>query len=106
MDAEQRRRRVKAARALAGLTTKELANKLNEPGLSVGNLEALEGPSAHRAFRKGELQAIARACDLPDEFFTVESWEALALDADRLEDHERRLRRIEQEIFKEGIDPS
>lgn len=68
---EQIRRRVKAARALAGLSIPALAEAVNEPGLGDRTIRAMEGEKG-RPFRKMELEAIARVCGLPYAFFTVD----------------------------------
>jgi transcriptional regulator with XRE-family HTH domain len=97
VDPEEIRRRVKAARALAGISVKELAERINQEGLGERTLRALEG-DAGRAWRPMELQAVAQACGLPYEFFTVDFSSVfdreLRVD-DRLDELERRLRRLE-----------
>jgi hypothetical protein len=65
IDAEGKRRRVKAARALGGFkSTKALAAKINQPKMSAGSLRTKEG-SAGDEFTRPELREIAAACDLP-----------------------------------------
>lgn len=70
---EHVRRRVKAARALVGMSVDELAVTINQPGLGVRTLRSLEGDKG-RPFRPMELRAIADACELPYEFFTEDLW--------------------------------
>ena len=71
MDDSQIRRRVKAARALAGLSVGQLAKRLDEPGLGERTLRDLESQKG-RSFYRRELRAIAEACGLPYEFFTMD----------------------------------
>lgn len=70
-DPEEIRRRVKAARAIAGLSVPGLARRINQRGLGDRTLRDLEAPKG-RAIKEMELQAIARACSLPYEWFTVD----------------------------------
>jgi uncharacterized small protein (DUF1192 family) len=93
MDSSQTRRRVKAARAIAGLSVAELAARIDQSGLGERTLRALEGEGG-RQFRPMELQAIAQACDLPYEFFTVD-FRKLSLASGTLED---RLAVVEDEV--------
>lgn len=71
-------RRVRAARELAGLrSTRALADKINERGLSYSTLRAIE--EGKRITEPSELTAIARACGLPEAWFRMD-W-SRALDA-------------------------
>lgn len=75
--------RMRAARALADITVEELAGRLG-PGLSaktLGNMEREE-----RVARTQDLRAIAAACELPYEFFTVDFNAALDGGDPRLRD--------------------
>lgn len=62
--------RIRAARGLAGFTLTELAEQISEPGLRASTLRNLERGRREPAAR--DLHAIARACRLPDEWFTVD----------------------------------
>jgi hypothetical protein len=68
------RRRVKAARALAGFgSTKDLAKAIgNDAKLGDRTLRTLEGDSAPRTFRAAELNVIARACGVDPSFFSID----------------------------------
>lgn len=74
MPADELRRRVKAARALAGFgSTKELAQAIGtDAKLGDRKLRTLEGDSAPRPFREPELEQIAKACGLPLAFFEID----------------------------------
>jgi transcriptional regulator with XRE-family HTH domain len=64
-------RRVRAARAYKGITSvPALAEAINEPGMRVTTLYAIEQGKRHAPPR--ELAAIARACDLPAAFFEID----------------------------------
>lgn len=92
------RRRVKAARALAGISVKELAQRIGQDGLGERTLRSLEG-DAGRAWRPMELQAVAQACGLPYEFFTVD-FQQLTLNGrvgQRLDALEAELRQLAAE---------
>lgn len=66
-------RRIKAARILAGLNSPEaLAAEISEAGLSGKTLRNIEAPGNPKTARDRDLHAIARACDLPYEWFTVD----------------------------------
>jgi transcriptional regulator with XRE-family HTH domain len=67
---ETRRRRIRAARALADLTVEELADAIDAKGLKAKTLGAIE--RGEREVRPHELRAIAEACGLPYEFFTAD----------------------------------
>src|SRR3954453_22620459 len=60
-------RRVRAARAYAGLSVNELANRI---GLGLQTIKRIE--SGKRAARRFEIWAIAEACNLPREFFEID----------------------------------
>lgn len=62
---------MKAARALRGLSVPALSGLLGEGGLGERTLRTLEADSG-RPFRQMEIRAIARACRLPYEFFTID----------------------------------
>lgn len=68
-------RRVRAARALAGLSVKDLAIGLDEPGLGERTLGKIE--AGERVAQRSELQRIADVCGLPYGFFTVDLSAAL-----------------------------
>lgn len=95
---DETRRRVKAARALAGISVETLADRIGQPGLGERTLRSLEGESG-RPIRPMELQAIATATGLPLGFFTddlVRVFESNGATT-RLEEFEARLRRLEAE---------
>jgi transcriptional regulator with XRE-family HTH domain len=89
-------RRVRAARAYAGLSVNELAGRI---GLGLQTIKRIE--SGKRTARRFEIWAIAEACNLPREFFEVDLdllsrraavlQEALARVDERLDRIERRL---------------
>lgn len=68
---EDTRRRIRAARVLAGLErVEDLATKIDTPGLGRDTLYNIE--AGKRAVRAHELRLIAEACGLPYEFFTTD----------------------------------
>lgn len=72
-DADDLRRRVKAARALAAFTVTDLAKALpDDAKLGARTLRTLEGDSAPRSFRRHELDLIARATGISAAFFDVD----------------------------------
>jgi transcriptional regulator with XRE-family HTH domain len=89
-------RRVRAARAYAGLSVSELASRI---GLGLQTIKRIE--SGKRTARRFEVWAIAEACNLPREFFEIDLdllnrraatlQEALARVDERLERIEREL---------------
>jgi transcriptional regulator with XRE-family HTH domain len=60
-------RRVRAARAYAGLSVTDLANRI---GLGLQTIKRIE--SGKRTARRFEIWAIAEACGLPREFFEMD----------------------------------
>src|SRR3954452_13743388 len=60
-------RRVRAARAYAGLSVNELANQI---GLGLQTIKRIE--SGKRTARRFEIWAIAEACGLPRDFFEID----------------------------------
>lgn len=60
-------RRVRAARAYAGLSVNDLANRI---GLGLQTIKRIE--SGKRTARRFEIWAIAEACGLPREFFEMD----------------------------------
>jgi transcriptional regulator with XRE-family HTH domain len=60
-------RRVRAARAYAGLSVSELANRI---GLGLQTIKRIE--SGKRTARRFEIWAIGEACGLPREFFEMD----------------------------------
>jgi transcriptional regulator with XRE-family HTH domain len=89
-------RRVRAARAYAGLSVTELANRI---GLGLQTIKRIE--SGKRAARRFEVWAIAEACGLPREFFEADldllNRRATALQ-ETLVRVEERLERIERQM--------
>src|SRR5690349_6833259 len=89
-------RRVRAARAYAGLSVNELASRI---GLGLQTIKRIE--CGKRTARRFEIWAIAEACDLPRDFFELDL-ELLSRRAAMLQDTltrvEERLERIERRI--------
>ena len=87
-------RLVRAARAYAGITIPELADRL---GLGVATIKRIE--AGERAPKQLELWAIAKACDLPDEWFDSELRTSVGKATSRTQRFEERvdlrLQRIE-----------
>jgi transcriptional regulator with XRE-family HTH domain len=89
-------RRVRAARAYAGLTVVELADRL---GMGVQTIKRIE--SGRRTARVFELAAIAEACELPREFFELdfqEMWQQAAAQRELLARIDDRLGRLDQAL--------
>lgn len=89
-------RRVRAARAYAGLSVRELADSI---GIGVQTIKRIEAGS--RAPRTMEIWAIAEVCGLPNEWFEldVEALARYAADASSLLARvEQRLARIEAQL--------
>lgn len=73
MDREELRWRIKAARMLGGFGSADaLADALKTPGLSATTLRAIEGEGYEKRVAPWKLDAIARACGLPPDFFTAD----------------------------------
>lgn len=71
MEPVEARRRMRAARVLAGLTVPKLAERIpDENRMGERTLRKLE--SGESELRPKEMREIAEACDLPYEFFTVD----------------------------------
>lgn len=68
--ADDIRRRIKAARALAGYSVSDLAERTAEQGLGERTLRKME--SGERPARRMELDQIAVACGLPPAWFTAD----------------------------------
>lgn len=97
-------RRVRAARAYAGLSANELAERI---GLGLQTIKRIE--AGKRNPRRYEIWAIAEACALPRAFFELdfellcERAETLAALMERLDG---RLRRIEAQTAANGAVPT
>jgi transcriptional regulator with XRE-family HTH domain len=63
-------RRIQAARALAGLTVRDLAARIGVAGFGYGPLGEIERGSRH--VQPHELEWIAQACDVDPSFFTAD----------------------------------
>jgi transcriptional regulator with XRE-family HTH domain len=90
-------RRVRAARAYAGLTVAELADRL---GMGVQTIKRIE--SGRRTARGFELAAIAETCELPREFFELdfhEMWREASAQRELLARIEDRLNRLDQALL-------
>lgn len=70
LPADEIRRRIRAARALAGITVDELSGRLDGQRLSTKTLGNIE--RGDRDARPMELRAIAAACGVSYAFFTVD----------------------------------
>jgi hypothetical protein len=94
---------VRAARSYKGLpSVPALAKAINEDGLKATTLYGIE--QGRRRALPRELVAIARVCDLPPAFFTMDFWAAadavregievsqLRGDVEELREHLRRLK--------------
>lgn len=68
---ETLRRRLKAARALAGLTVEELAREVGQTGYGAKTLYAMESETGREILPKDHA-ILAEACGLPREFFTMD----------------------------------
>jgi transcriptional regulator with XRE-family HTH domain len=94
--ASETARRVRAARAYAGLSVNELAEQI---GLGLQTVKRIE--NGKRGALTHELWAIAQACGLPREFFDLDL-DLLSNRASRLErtltQVETRLKRIEAHL--------
>ncbi|MEA2494926.1 MAG: Helix-turn-helix domain [Thermoleophilaceae bacterium] len=84
-------RRVRAARAYAGLSVQDLADQI---GLGLQTIKRIE--SGKRTARKFELWAIAEACGLPREFFDVD----LDLLTNRASVLEHTLTRVDERLIR------
>jgi hypothetical protein len=91
MDGNDTARRVRAARALAGLdSVQALAAAINQRGLSTKTLRAIE--QGRRIAEPRELTAIAEACGLTPGFFRMD------LQADAREGGRTRLETAERQL--------
>jgi transcriptional regulator with XRE-family HTH domain len=97
-------RRVRAARAYAGLSVNELASRI---GLGLQTIKRIE--SGKRSARRFEVWAIAEACALPREFFEMDldllNRQTVMLH-DTLNRVEERLGRIERTMERNMPSPS
>lgn len=75
MDTDIIRSRLRAARALAGLSVEQLAERLGERGLSAGTLYNIERGA--RGIQRWQLNLIAEACGIHPSFFEVDFTQAL-----------------------------
>jgi transcriptional regulator with XRE-family HTH domain len=96
-------RRVRAARAYAGLSVTELANRI---GLGLQTIKRIE--SGKRTARPFEVWAIAEACGLPREFFEIDL-DLLSRRASILQETliriDERLERLERRVGQPGFEP-
>lgn len=94
-------KRFRAAVAYAGLSVPKLAERVaDEGGLSASTLYDVQQGRRPRSplLSRGEMAAIARACELPEGFFSADFAEAFGPSAGvdrRLEQFEARLRQLE-----------
>ena len=74
MDRSELARRLKAARALAGFTkpaTLAAQPLMQENGIKASRIREMESVKGRVEVRPMELEVIARACGLPEEWFTA-----------------------------------
>ncbi|MDX6534005.1 MAG: Helix-turn-helix domain [Gaiellales bacterium] len=89
-------RRIKAARAYAGLTSaKALADKIDDVGYSREAIVKWETGNYKRGLGRTRLETIARACGLSVIFFALDFSPLSELDADEQRILDRRLRRTD-----------
>jgi transcriptional regulator with XRE-family HTH domain len=84
-------RRVRAARAYAGLSVQELADAI---GLGLQTIKRIE--AGKRNARRYEIWAIAETCSLPRDFFDID----FGLLCDRAETIDALLRRVDDRLAK------
>jgi transcriptional regulator with XRE-family HTH domain len=84
-------RRVRAARAYAGLSVQELADGI---GLGLQTIKRIE--AGKRSARRYEIWAIAEACSLPRDFFEID----FGLLCERAETMDALLRRVDDRLAK------
>lgn len=89
---EELRARIRAARKLAGLTRRELADKMAIKGLSEKTLGAIE--RGERPVRSHEIQPMAEAMDISTSFFEVAHF-AEPEDDDELDQLDRLERKLD-----------
>jgi hypothetical protein len=70
--AEDLKRRMKAALALAGITIEELAARINRRGYGTKTLYNMQGGKGARPILPADQEVIARACGLSPAFFTID----------------------------------
>lgn len=97
--------RLKAARALGGFASPQaLADAIGEKGLSGGVIRTMESRTNPRRLEPSERAVIARACGVPEGFFTAPreqlggDFREPATDADRLAVLERMVAEIRETI--------
>ncbi len=102
MDSVELGRRIRAARAYAGLSVRALAEKVSDDGISARTLRHLE-QGEHLATTE-QLEAVSQACGVPAAWFELD-WEAtgnaetaLTVIATRLRNLEEGLRVIEAAV--------
>lgn len=107
MDAEDQRRRIKAARALGGYASAAaLANDLG-PGLSDKTLRKIESAGDPRVAEPHELDAIARACRIDPAFFTIDLADLSGNGGGEVAQLERRIAKLEEldEVIRRDLAP-
>lgn len=96
---EEKIRRIKAARMLAGLSSAEaLADRINARGMSRQTIKKIE--SGARDVAPHELEAIATACELPLGFFTRSRADAFGGTATREDAVAGRLPDLRDEVAR------
>jgi transcriptional regulator with XRE-family HTH domain len=91
--------RIRAARAYANLTQKDLARAI---GVSEQTQKRSEGAEPARVPDDDELRAIARACELPFDFFTMDFGAPEATLAERVAALEREVSEVSAVLSGEG----
>lgn len=98
---EELRRRMRAAMALAGLTVKQLAARIDGRGYSDKTLNNMLGDRL-RPIEPRDFPVLAQACGLTPAFFTID-FSTIADDpalAERVEALERQMATVSAALFK------
>lgn len=96
MDAKELGRRVRAARAYAGLSNTELAESIQ-----IGRSTLVKIEAGRREAKRWELYAIAEVCGVPREWFDSET--PLPLSADAID--EAQSEQVERELAAGPVPP-
>jgi hypothetical protein len=97
--AEDLKRRMKAAIALAGITVEELAERIDRRGYGAKTLYNMQGEAGGRPILAQDQEVIAKACGLSPAFFTIDFSKLQApADEDRITTLERQMAAVLQVI--------
>jgi hypothetical protein len=97
--AEDLKRRMKAAIALAGITVEELAERIDRRGYGAKTHYNLQGEAGGRPILAQDQEVIAKACGLSPAFFTIDFSKLQApADEDRIATLERQMAAVLQVI--------